>query len=65
MYAELTSQIHIAIKDLTLQEAQLLTQSLIELKGKLRENEHFTHEIGLIDRMYKEIDREVLIALDT
>lgn len=46
--------------NLTFEEAQLLTQSLIELKGKLRGEELFIRELEVCDRMYKEIDRELL-----
>lgn len=62
MYVEQTANNRIAINDLTFEETQLIVQALIELKGKLKDNKHFIHELKLTEKLYKEIDRELLIA---
>ncbi len=60
MYAEQTSLDRFAIYELTFEEAQIIIQALIELKGKLKEHENFVHEVKLAEIIYKKLDRELI-----
>lgn len=62
MYVELTSPRQLAIHGITFEEAQIITHALIELNGKLKNNEHFVRETNIAKELYNKIDREMLMA---